>query len=198
MPAKTKTSGRKSISKSRVRARATANTVSIGGDARTIVYVHGIANKPPADVLKCQWDHALFGFDLGDRSRLAYWVDRVRYPHPSAGTCHNADTNQLPSSESRFGVRSVGAGRANPASLIPPEATGAPRKALERMARETIDAGNGDVKTLRARAYGARVLPLPRFLRDFFTRQITSLFLKDVNDFLFNQELQISPRRPTP
>ena len=32
--------------------------------ATTIVYVHGIGNKPPASVLKAQWDNALFGFDL--------------------------------------------------------------------------------------------------------------------------------------
>ncbi|HEU4721072.1 MAG TPA: hypothetical protein VFS59_06885, partial [Gemmatimonadaceae bacterium] len=50
--------------------------------ATTIVYVHGIGNKPPASVLKGQWDHALFEFDLGERSRMAYWVDRERYPVP--------------------------------------------------------------------------------------------------------------------
>lgn len=37
--------------------------------ARTIIHVHGIGNKPIASVLKCQWDHALFGFSLGERPR---------------------------------------------------------------------------------------------------------------------------------
>jgi len=50
--------------------------------AATIVYVHGIGNKPVASVLKRQWDQALFEFDLGERSRMAYWVDRERYPEP--------------------------------------------------------------------------------------------------------------------
>jgi hypothetical protein len=50
--------------------------------AATIVYVHGIGNKPPASVLKDQWDQALFEFDLGERTRMAYWVDRERYPVP--------------------------------------------------------------------------------------------------------------------
>src|SRR4249919_920357 len=46
---------------------------SQGGKAiNTIVYVHGIGNKPLASVLKCQWDMALFGTALGDRSRMAY------------------------------------------------------------------------------------------------------------------------------
>ena len=36
------------------------------GLAQTIVYVHGIGNKPTSDILKCQWDQALFEFDLGE------------------------------------------------------------------------------------------------------------------------------------
>jgi subtilisin family serine protease len=194
MPKKTKRRLKKSTRKPRVRtirptfaAAAASSNGGIGGHARTIIYVHGIANKPPADVLKCQWDQALFGFDLGDRSRLAYWVDRVRYPQPSPGTCHNADTNQLSSPESPFGVRGIVENN-SPAALVPPEARGAERKALENMARETLAAGGAVPSAIRARTVGARVLPLPRFLRDFFTRQITRLFLKDVNDFLFDKE----------
>lgn len=50
----------------------------------TIVYVHGIGNKPEASILKCQWDTALFGGPLGDRTRMSYWVNRERYPVPEA------------------------------------------------------------------------------------------------------------------
>src|SRR5512132_3769927 len=42
----------------------------------TVIYVHGIGNKPEASILKCQWDRALFDAEMGDRTRLAYWVDR--------------------------------------------------------------------------------------------------------------------------
>ena len=56
------------------------------GDAQTITYVHGIGNKPIPSILKAQWDHALFGYDLGERSRMAYWVNRDYYPVPEAGT----------------------------------------------------------------------------------------------------------------
>src|SRR5688572_12759326 len=58
---------------------------------QTIVYVHGIGNKPLPAVLKCQWDSALFGVELGDRSRMAYWVNRDYYPIPTAGTCGSGD-----------------------------------------------------------------------------------------------------------
>lgn len=59
--------------------------------ASRIIYIHGIGNKPVASVLKCQWDTALFGFDLGERSRLCYWVNRERYPNPESGTCTTSD-----------------------------------------------------------------------------------------------------------
>src|SRR6185295_18403695 len=59
--------------------------------AHTIIYVHGIANKPIASVLKCQWDMALTGTQLGDRSRMAYWVNREYYPTPLDETCADSD-----------------------------------------------------------------------------------------------------------
>src|SRR3970040_1700581 len=71
------------------KAGALAGALESG--ARTFVYVHGIGNKPIASVLKCQWDRALFGFDLGERSRLSYWVNRAFYPGPEDTTCETGD-----------------------------------------------------------------------------------------------------------
>lgn len=39
-----------------------------------VVYVHGNANKVRADLLERQWDRALFGRDVGEASRMAYWA----------------------------------------------------------------------------------------------------------------------------
>ena len=47
--------------------------------AKTLIYVHGIGNKPEEAVLRCQWDHALLGFGLGERSRMAYWCQADRH-----------------------------------------------------------------------------------------------------------------------
>jgi hypothetical protein len=47
----------------------------------TVVYVHGNGNKPRAELLKSQWDAALFGRDMGAASRMAYWAP-LRYPAP--------------------------------------------------------------------------------------------------------------------
>ena len=56
-----------------------------------VTFIHGIGNKPIESILKCQWDHALFGFDAGARSRLAYWVNREYYPLPTDATCSSGD-----------------------------------------------------------------------------------------------------------
>ena len=61
------------------------------GDAKTVIYVHGMGNKPVQETLRCQWDQALFGRGMGERTRLAYWVNRVRYPTPEPGTCGDRD-----------------------------------------------------------------------------------------------------------
>ncbi|KIZ15090.1 alpha/beta fold hydrolase [Streptomyces natalensis] len=47
----------------------------------TVVYVHGIGNKVRPELLKSQWDQALFGKDMGDASRMAYWAS-LRYETP--------------------------------------------------------------------------------------------------------------------
>lgn len=53
--------------------------------AHTVIYVHGMLNKPPAAVLKDQWDRALFGVKMGERTHMAYWAD-IRYPQPLSST----------------------------------------------------------------------------------------------------------------
>lgn len=39
------------------------------------VYIHGIGHQPPAGVWKSQWDLALFGRPMGERTCGAYWAD---------------------------------------------------------------------------------------------------------------------------
>lgn len=43
-----------------------------------VVYVHGVSRQKQETVLRAQWDNAIFGASLGDRSRFAYWSD-LRY-----------------------------------------------------------------------------------------------------------------------
>lgn len=63
--------------------------------ANTLIYVHGIGNKPITSVLRCQWDQALFEQRMGDRTRMAYWVNRKRYNQPFPAQCGDADTTEM-------------------------------------------------------------------------------------------------------
>ena len=40
----------------------------------TVVYIHGIGDKPAAEQLKQEWDRALFGAPMGAQTRMAYWA----------------------------------------------------------------------------------------------------------------------------
>lgn len=89
----------------------TTSTEGVRGHEGTVIYVHGIANKPPATVLRCQWDVALFGQSVGERSRMVYWVNRERHGEPTPGTCGDSDTADESASslfQSGVGPRSFG------------------------------------------------------------------------------------------
>jgi pimeloyl-ACP methyl ester carboxylesterase len=202
---------------------------SESGGATTIVYVHGIGNKPPASVLKAQWDQALFEFDLGERSRMAYWVDRERYPVPindvSLGGDYADGSENAPTGE--FSARAV-------------RETWEPAKEIDAVDRSEISelAGEGDgtiatgrdaqrlrsiatrmlgetslvneqkyarcadelhgekgehVRRIQAQRYGAAALQakifnfLPKPMRQWLTRNVTKMFLRDVNDLFVDK-----------
>ena len=161
------------------------------GKARTIIYVHGIGNKPAPEVLKCQWDEALFGFSLGERSRLAYWVNRIFYPAPSQATCKMADATQdgSPAEAAGLGIRAIADPARGVEPLLPEDATKQKeRDALENIAREALQKNATPGSAITVADFQTRVLPLPKPLRDFITRRITRTLLKDVHEFLFVEE----------
>ncbi|MDE2502891.1 MAG: hypothetical protein KGL18_07950, partial [Burkholderiales bacterium] len=76
-----KTSAAKSNARSPARAAASdAADAAADAHASIVVYVHGIGAQSPRGQLKLEWDLALFGRDLGARSRMAYWADIL---HPA-------------------------------------------------------------------------------------------------------------------
>jgi subtilisin family serine protease len=143
-------------------------------DVGTIIYIHGIGNKPLASVLKCQWDTALFGAPMGDRTRLAYWVDRSRYPVPETGAC--ADKDSLIAGPTGTGV------------LALPGLEAAAGPGLDARGRRLMAALKKRLRQGEAPPAGvaAKLLPLPEFMRRWVTRLLTELFLKDARDFFFD------------
>jgi len=192
--------------------------------ATTIIYVHGIGNKPPASVLKAQWDQALFEFDLGERSRMAYWVDRERYPVPindvSLGGDYADGSENAPTGE--FSARTVRQAwdpqdelnrivQSDIAELVSPDEVPDANPRDERRLRgiaqqmlgenslvdeakyerciEELHGEKGEhVRRIQAQRYGAAALQakifgfLPKPMRQWLTRNVTRMFLRDVND----------------
>ncbi|HUO83196.1 MAG TPA: S8 family peptidase, partial [Gammaproteobacteria bacterium] len=160
-------------------------------------YVHGIGNKPAPDVLKCQWDKALFDFDLGERSRLAYWVSRAYYPEPSPGSCATGD---LVSPDELAGPPSLGARAFTLDESIESQVSQittdkAAQRALLGIARK-LDRGPSAAVTqeIRAREVHAKITPFPRPVREWLTRRLTGALLRDVNDLFFVEERRASMR----
>jgi subtilisin family serine protease len=196
--------------------------------ATTIVYVHGIGNKPPASVLKAQWDHALFGFDVGERSRMAYWVDRERYPVPLddvsvggdyADGSENAPTGELSPKEVRAPWNpdaELDQMSGEIEDLVGPTPAGArsttDSRRLTSLASKMLGQSNlpddekfgrilvdlrgekGEhLRRIQAQRYGpssvqAKIFDfLPRPMRQWLTRNVTRLFLRDVNDLFVDK-----------
>jgi hypothetical protein len=57
--------------------------MSSAGAVATVIYVHGAGNKPPSGDLKRSWDQDLFGRDMGQQTRMAYYAD-VLHAQPDA------------------------------------------------------------------------------------------------------------------
>jgi subtilisin family serine protease len=166
--------------------------------AQTIVYVHGIGNKPIESILKCQWDHALFGFDAGARTRLAYWVNREYYPLPTDATCTTGDRIEMEEAPTGRAL-SVAAHLAQ--TSLEEEAAALTtnrrqREALVQLAR-AIDREEPATGARGPRALGVHgyILPLPPALRRWITRKLTRAFMRDVHDYLFVPERRAVMRR---
>lgn len=168
-----------------LRVAPAQNAVFQPEQASTVIYIHGIGNKPTVDVLRCQWDRALFDVQLGERSRMAYWVDRARYPVPEPATCGDGDT-ALPGPA---GMAARAAGLAAPSD--PPDALIEALAGENAQERATLHAIARRIEGPLPKPSGqasTRVLPGGRLTRRWLARWLTDLFLPDVRDYLFDAD----------
>lgn len=179
------------------RAKTVAKTTAPAGSAdeiRTIVYIHGVANKPKASVLKCQWDTALFGTEMGERTRMAYWVDPEVHPVPKDVTCSGADVVPAAAEDEEpegAGIRSARFQEDWLEGEVDELASNEEERAFlksmgGRLIRhsDTIDRE----ESAAAAGPGVKVLPLPPFLRRRITRAVTKHFVRDAFNFFFNAD----------
>lgn len=168
---------------------------------RTAVFIHGIGNHPEEQVLIVRWDRALFGKDMGDRTRMAYWVNRARYPQASSCdcldpkcVCHDPDDvlrtrgvlaagHVEPELELEIAIRAITDDPAQQAFLAEigqPMLECAKQQVAEDAGTLPVYTGKG-IYAIHSKGIGDALL---RKLTDL----ITGMALPDVQDFLFEPE----------
>ena len=160
-----------------------------------VTFIHGIANKPDADVLIRLWRDALArddGLDLGAEgvtSSMVYWAD-VLYGEPK---------QELAEHESNDSI--VQAGDAEPDMSWRDDLSGDEDEWVEGLAgklRFDAEPPSGDdqftppaFENDELEANFERI-PLPWWLK----RRLMKMLLRDVHHYLFNTEHQAHPDRP--
>ncbi len=179
-------------SKTNAQVASTSTSPHQIGKAKTIVYIHGIANKPQQEILKCQWDHALYGYDLGERSRFAYWVSRAIHPTPYPGTCNSGDQVATMAMEDESRLRSLAVAKDSSSiqeyleskGLHPTKAQLEELKSLQEIMLSEIE--RGDESNIGAQAY-----LLPSFPNQAtqmrWMEKLTGMFLPDVYEYFYDK-----------
>ena len=163
--------------------------------SRTALYIHGIGNHAEEQMLVVRWDRALFGQDMGERSRMAYWVNRARYPQPEVCDCIDPKCACHDPNESSHGKGARGLGGVQPELEIEAaiqELTSDVAQQdflrelghdmLQRAKTEAVQGVPGD----RKGTYGLRAKGLGDVLLRGMTDLIAGMVLPDVQDFLFD------------
>ena len=162
-------------------ATTTSGSIPTSLDAKTnmpIVYIHGIGPKPPAGELKLQWDLALFGRDMGDRTRMAYWADLLHGPTPIARSGPHAQATRDDDPDSidiEALLASVG---------LDPEGE------REQVFADGLLRAAGALPAERMR----RALPLPKALRKPIARFFMESFVKDSAAYFFKPAVRAALR----
>ncbi|MDX2107103.1 MAG: S8 family peptidase [Candidatus Melainabacteria bacterium] len=141
------------------------------------VYVHGIGDHISRDKFKIDWDAAIFHREMTYRTRAAFWSD-IRYPQTvnskkSLTALAHAELWDVENSDSFIRVASKLESGSDSRRLF-----------MERLAARMSGFSH---ESTQEGQYKSKVLPLPEFLRDPITRAITSLFIKDVAAYFYDE-----------
>ncbi|MYT34106.1 MULTISPECIES: hypothetical protein [unclassified Streptomyces] len=171
----------------------------------TVVYVHGNGNKVRPDLLKSQWDQALFGRDMAELSRMAYWAP-LQYAHPlpdfrvdalDGGPAAAAESGVFDSPE-EFVARTVAeAWHESGAAGLEGRASGGPDavpvegalvgwlREMTYLAETLGEAEAGNEEPGDGAALPLEVLPLPRPLRTARFRELVGRTFRDLHAYFF-------------
>ena len=177
---------------------ASASPVAGGSPAAArqslVIYVHGIGTHPAPDVLKLQWDLALFGKDLGERSRMAYWADLLHATPAIPAT---------PAAKTAAARRAAAqAAAAEEAAQRDDDPTGLDITRL--LARAGVDPEQADAEAFAQQLLqvlgappqplvigpGRKLLPLPPALRRPMSKLFLEAFVADMAAYFFRQGMR--------
>jgi len=163
----------------------------------TVVYVHGNGNKVRKELLKEEWDKALFGLDMGPESRMAYWASlcyATPLPDPEFDEAEQVPASPLESAEPTA---------VDPAELLVETLAEArvvvgTAPGLEGETASDVDELNGWLQEMAyvadavaegedqaGRPSGLEAFPLPRAARIAVFRALVKLTFKDVYAYFF-------------
>lgn len=186
-------------------AAAAAPTGSPTPRQSLVIYVHGIGEHPaPAD-LKLQWDLALFGKDLRERSRMAYWADLL-HPVQTAAAAKKAAAKAAARSPAAKKAQAKAAesraeapGPADSSGLdivqlladaqVDPDTPGA-----EAFAHDLLQVLGAPPQPLVI-GPGKKLLPLPPALRRPLSRAFLKTFVADTAAYFFGDGVRDKIRR---
>lgn len=141
-----------------------------------VVYVHGIGAKPPKPDLKHDWDFALFGRDMGDATRMAYWADILHPDGPEAPSAMRISTRATGDAVVE-GLRDAGVDPDDPA--------------VQSFVAGLLGPTAGEVRTRRV---GKKIVPLPGFLRRPIARVFLKALIGDSAAYFFRDDIRKSIR----
>ncbi|MEU8684095.1 hypothetical protein [Streptomyces sp. NPDC048611] len=168
----------------------------------TVVYVHGNGNKVRPELLKSQWDTALFGRDMAGASRMAYWAP-LRYPEPLPDfrpdplEGRTAPFEELPAAADRAGAeppedfvaRTLGEARLEAGEIALEGRAEADESALVDWLRNMTYLADTMAGAEEPEEPGAELpletLPLPRSGRTAVFRLLVRHAFKDVHAYFF-------------
>ena len=156
----------------------------------TVVYVHGAGNKPPADDLKRAWDLDLFGHDMGQRTRMAYYADLLHATPSAIGADACTQEQALAALVLAAGAAEAAPGDAPPRDTAELLAGLTPRGQQLALSLSMSIAAQAVSRPPTVEERLTAILPLPPSLRRLLLRQLLQQLFPDADAYFFTDQRQ--------
>lgn len=147
-----------------------------------VIYIHGIGEQPPKEQWRREWDAALFGKPMGERTSMAYWSDILHGQPTAAAMRARAIRHQA---EGRASAEEIDLDEIVKEAAVPAAKRRQAAARLERIAEALAGVEYAGQRSRGGRDAGAKALPLPGFMRRPIAKAFLERFLKDVAAYFY-------------